>query len=314
MNYRPKKAIDGSGKSKRLVRAKAHIMWVPNDGNAKIRTFLIRPSLLGTLSILMVLCLCAVPLLEKGILSLTEKIADLEDKRERLQAEVVTLAYLRGALREFEEKERRLRSYFGMERYGPLEEFAGGGSQVLHFSDVEAFSGPGRNGAKARRSLEEKVQVLGSNYDALHQLNLELEEIWKFTPSIVPVLQDNARISSGFGWRMNPFTSKKEFHAGIDIVGAAGTKIVAPSWGRVIRAGYDRWLGNYVVLEHLNRIKTIYGHLSKLSVREGEGVKRGDILGTMGNTGLSTDRHLHYGVIVNNRAVDPMQFILDMAG
>ncbi|MFH1490486.1 MAG: M23 family metallopeptidase [Pseudomonadota bacterium] len=297
-----------------MARGKAHIMWVPNDGIGKIRSFLISPSLLGTLSILMVLCLCAVPFLEKGILSLSEKIADLEDKREGLQAEIVTLRYLKGALRDFEEKERRLRTHFGMEQYESLEEIAGGGSQLLHFSGAKFHSDPGKSEEGVEGSLQEKVQVLGANYDVLHQLNLEREKVWELTPSIVPVALDHPRISSGFGWRMNPFTSKQEFHAGIDIIGPKGTKIVAPSGGRVINAGYDRWLGNYVVLEHSNRIKTIYGHLSRLSVQEGEGVKRGDLVGLMGNTGLSTNHHLHYGVIVNNRAVDPMQFILDMAG
>jgi len=142
-------------------------------------------------------------------------------------------------------------------------------------------------------------------------LSLIQEKVWGYTPSIIPVNHVNPRVSSGFGWRKNPFTNSREFHAGIDIIGPKRTMIIAPSRGVVVVKGFDQRLGNYLVLEHNENVKTIYGHLHKVSIEKGMQVKRGETLGLMGNTGLSTSCHLHYGVIVNGRAVDPMQYILD---
>ena len=84
--------------------------------------------------------------------------------------------------------------------------------------------------------------------------------------------------------------------------------------GWVVRTGYDKWLGNYLVMQHGDRIKTIYGHLKEALAHEGDHVRRGDRIGLVGNTGMSTSHHLHYGVIVNNRAVDPLQYVLDLNG
>jgi len=162
--------------------------------------------------------------------------------------------------------------------------------------------------------LPSKLRVLTSNYDVIHQLTNKQEEAWKNTPSIIPLNYKEPRISSGFGWRKNPFTNSLEFHSGIDFIGPNGTKIIAPAFGIVIRQGYDRWLGNYLVLQHANELKTIYGHLKKVMVEERDQVKRGDPVALLGNTGMSTSHHLHYTVIKNNRAVDPMQYILNMNG
>jgi murein DD-endopeptidase MepM/ murein hydrolase activator NlpD len=139
-------------------------------------------------------------------------------------------------------------------------------------------------------------------------------EAWDTTPSILPVELKNPVISSGFGWRKSPFTNKREFHAGIDIIGRTGTPVVAPAAGVVINAGQDRWLGKYLVLQHSEELKTIYGHLHEVSVSKGGRVRRGDLIGRVGNTGLSTSSHLHYSVLERNRAVNPMQYILEVSG
>ena len=73
-------------------------------------------------------------------------------------------------------------------------------------------------------------------------------------------------------------------------------------------------MGNYLVIEHTSKIKTIYGHLEKIVVAENSRVERGQFIGVMGNTGMSTSRHLHYSVVDGNRAVDPMQYVLDARG
>lgn len=129
------------------------------------------------------------------------------------------------------------------------------------------------------------------------------------TPSIWPV---KGPVSSKFGPRISPFTGKKAFHAGVDIIAPRGEKVRAPAKGKVVRASYDTRMGNYIRINHRHGIETTYGHLSKMLVRYGQEVKRGDVLGLVGSTGrFSTGPHLHYQVAVNDKVVDPLQYILD---
>ena len=86
----------------------------------------------------------------------------------------------------------------------------------------------------------------------------------------------------------------------------------APAKGKVVRASYDTRMGNYIRINHRHGIETTYGHLSKMLVRYGQEVKRGDVLGLVGSTGrFSTGPHLHYQIAVNEKVVDPLQYILD---
>lgn len=131
-------------------------------------------------------------------------------------------------------------------------------------------------------------------------------------PMLLPVSAPEAWLSCAFGRRNNPFAPEKsEFHNGVDIAGPWKDPILAPADGRVIRTGKDRLLGNYVKLEHSAEIKTLYGHLATVSVASGDQVKRGDQIGTMGNTGRSTGNHLHYSVSVAGKYVDPLDYIWD---
>jgi murein DD-endopeptidase MepM/ murein hydrolase activator NlpD len=303
-----------------MKSGRSHIIWIPRNGSEKIRKSLIRPSFIRLFSFVVIVCICSVPFLETVLLTLTKRINDLEQKKQELEGEILQLQYVRRKLVRIEQKEKMLRDYFGMERYRSLEQIMGGGGNLnLMLSQLNSHQDKNKgksdkNVVSPNISLPMKLKILNSNYEILNQLILKKQGLWETTPSIVPLALRNPRISSGFGWRKNPFTDKREFHAGIDIVGPKGTKIIAPACGVVITKGYDRWLGNYLVLQHTEEIKTIYGHLNKIPVNKGDRVKRGDLLGFIGNTGMSTSRHLHYGVIVNNRAVDPMQYIMDKRG
>ena len=129
------------------------------------------------------------------------------------------------------------------------------------------------------------------------------------TPSIWPV---KGAITSKFGLRISPFTGKKALHAGIDISAPKGTRIHSPAAGKVVVAGFDARMGKFIRIDHGFGIETTYGHLSKILVTYGTKVQRGDIIGFVGNTGkFSTGPHLHYQVAVNDKVVDPVQYILD---
>ncbi len=132
---------------------------------------------------------------------------------------------------------------------------------------------------------------------------------WASTPSIWPV---NGSITSRFGPRVSPFTGKKALHAGLDIGARRGTEIRAPGSGKVVVAAYDGRMGKFIRIDHGYGIETTYGHLSKILVKYGDRVHRGDLIGLVGSTGkFSTGPHLHYQVAVNDKVVDPIHYILD---
>ncbi|MCX8043661.1 MAG: M23 family metallopeptidase [Desulfobacterota bacterium] len=151
-------------------------------------------------------------------------------------------------------------------------------------------------------------------YDDVHELSATLSKMAKrltCTPTILPVQDDDIWITSWFGWRRSPFTGLKEFHKGLDLSGRRGTPILVTADGTVSEIGTDRFIGNYIVIKHDARYTTVYAHLLQVSVKQGQQVKRGQVIASMGNSGLSTGFHLHYEVIHNNKNVDPYNFILN---
>ncbi len=136
---------------------------------------------------------------------------------------------------------------------------------------------------------------------------LDKKDLLLATPSIWPV---RGFISSGFGWRINPITGGKEFHEGLDIATQSGNPIRAPSNGIVSYAGWESGFGNTVVIDHGYGITTLYGHMSKIEVKTGEIVKRGQTIGLVGDTGFSTGPHVHYQVMINGIPVNPMRYLV----
>jgi len=118
-------------------------------------------------------------------------------------------------------------------------------------------------------------------------------------------------ITSEHGFRLDPYTSDRTLHAGMDIANAEGTPVVAPADGVVVYASPERDYGNVIVLDHGSGIKTRYAHLSEFAVKAGTRVRRGEPIGAMGNTGRSTGTHLHYEVRINGIPENPRKFILE---
>jgi murein DD-endopeptidase MepM/ murein hydrolase activator NlpD len=116
-------------------------------------------------------------------------------------------------------------------------------------------------------------------------------------------------MSSGFGYRSDPFTGAGAMHAGLDFRGPVGTPILAAAKGKVTLAGYNGGYGNTVEITHANGLMTRYAHLSGLNVRPGQNVKRGMQVARMGSTGRSTGSHLHFEVRLNGQAINPRKFL-----
>jgi len=157
--------------------------------------------------------------------------------------------------------------------------------------------------------LNRQTEVESKILEELSTVANEKVEQWGATPSIWPT---KGRITSRFGPRVSPFTGKKALHAGIDIGAPTGTEVRSPATGKVVVAAYDGRMGKFIRIDHGYGMETTYGHLSKIYVKYGDRVQRGDLIGLVGSSGkFSTGPHLHYQVAVNDTVVNPIQFILD---
>jgi murein DD-endopeptidase MepM/ murein hydrolase activator NlpD len=134
-------------------------------------------------------------------------------------------------------------------------------------------------------------------------------------PEGVPVV-GKYMLSSGFGDRIDPFTSQPSFHPGVDIVSELGTPVVSAAKGKVTKINLNSdktGYGNYIEITHPNKISTLYGHLSEILVKENQVLQKGEIIGLVGDTGRSTGPHLHFEVQIDGKAVDPMAIISPIA-
>ncbi len=151
------------------------------------------------------------------------------------------------------------------------------------------------------QGLESRLQTVRSNVDKRNSLAAA-------TPSIWPT---HGWLSSSMGNRSDPFTGEKNFHPGLDISADTGDPVYATADGKITTASMAGNYGNLVVIDHGYGIETRYGHLSAFKVRDGQAVKRGDLLGLVGATGRATSSHLHYEVRANGRILNPLQLLLN---
>ncbi len=151
--------------------------------------------------------------------------------------------------------------------------------------------------------------VLEGLQSRLHDVRYMVEQrnaLAAATPSIWPA---HGWLTSRMGSRRDPVTGGDDFHAGLDIAGEKGQPIYATAAGRVSQAGYQGAYGNLVVVDHGFGLETKYGHLSSFTVKPGQNVKRGDVIGRLGATGRATGYHLHYEVRANGRLLNPLQLL-----
>lgn len=148
-------------------------------------------------------------------------------------------------------------------------------------------------------SLESRLNVVSRTVDRRNALAAA-------TPSIWPA---QGWLSSTMGHRTDPLTGSDDFHAGLDIAGDRGQPVYATAAGTATHVGYQGGYGNLIVLDHGFGLQTRYGHLLNYSVKQGSKVKRGDIIGHVGNTGRSTGYHLHYEVLANGKLLNPLKLL-----
>lgn len=158
--------------------------------------------------------------------------------------------------------------------------------------------------------ITRQLVVQSKSLDEVAELVLRKQEMLASIPAIQPIPnEDLTQTAGGFGWRIHPIHKIQKFHAGMDFTCKQGTPIHSTGDGRVVYAEYGtNGYGMHVVIDHGFDYQTLYAHLSKLEVRRGQKVKRGDVIGRVGNTGLSVGPHLHYEVHRRGEPVDPANY------
>ena len=158
--------------------------------------------------------------------------------------------------------------------------------------------------------LAKQLYVQSKSFDEVINMAKNKEKMLASIPAIQPVAnKDLKRMASGYGYRIDPVYKTKKFHAGMDFSAPTGTEIYATGDGTVVKVKEDnRGYGHHVVIDHGFSYETLYAHLSDIKIKEGDEVKRGEIIGLVGNTGKSVGPHLHYEVRKNGRAVNPINF------
>jgi len=193
----------------------------------------------------------------------------------------------------------RKAGYGGVNRYEQLEGISN--SEILLST------------AKRLDDISSQLVVQSKSYDEVFKLAKEKEKMIASIPAIQPVdFHDLRRIGSLFGYRTDPFYKVTKFHEGIDFTAATGTPIYATGDGVVAEADYNSGgYGNKITINHGYSYETVYAHLSKIKVKKGQKVKRGEIIGLMGNTGKSTAPHLHYEVRKAGTPLNPIYFFFN---
>ncbi len=158
--------------------------------------------------------------------------------------------------------------------------------------------------------LLDDVYLRSYEYENLKNLTSRKLEMLPFIPAIQPIANSELiRMASGYGYRMHPIYKIFKFHSGVDFTAPAGTPVFATGNG-IVEEIYNtrRGSGNTIVIDHGFKYKTSYSHLDGFNVKKGKSVKRGEVIGWVGNTGLSVAPHLHYEVLLNNNAVNPVNY------
>jgi len=192
--------------------------------------------------------------------------------------------------------EQRKAGFGGVNRYKALE----------NFDNSELVI----NTTKRLDVLSKELVIQSKSLDEIAKLAKDKAKLLTAIPAIQPVKNEDLRqVASGFGYRSDPFTKIRKFHAGMDFSARTGTPIYATGDGVVTVADANSsGYGNHIVIRHGYGYETLYGHMSKYKARAGQKVKRGDIIGYVGSTGRSEAPHLHYEVHKNGTVVNPLNF------
>lgn len=180
------------------------------------------------------------------------------------------------------------------------------------FKDLDGYDNSGLmiETAQLIDRVSKAMYIQSKSYDELNKLIKNKEEMLASIPAIMPVAnKDLTRVASGYGMRLHPVYKTYRMHTGMDFTAPIGSDIYCTGDGVVKKTERSgRGYGNHVIVDHGYGYETVYAHMSQINVRKGQKVKRGDILGVVGNSGTSTGPHLHYEVHKNGNKINPVNY------
>jgi murein DD-endopeptidase MepM/ murein hydrolase activator NlpD len=252
----------------------------------------------------------------KDVKAKVPEIASLQKQNEQQKVQLTYLGQrierINQKMSELNEFDRKLKIMTNLDESAGQGPFIGvGGSEPMMLASNSYVNEPVKDMV---RSMHQSLDVLNEDIitgdQVKHKLFQYLEDqkvLLSSTPSIWPT---KGWLSSRFGYRISPFTQRKEMHKGLDISTRLNTPIVAPADGIIIKTGWNGSFGKMISIRHGNGYITKYAHLNKILVKKGQAVKRGDKLGLVGQTGRSTGPHLHYEVHLKGVPVNPLRYIV----
>lgn len=213
-------------------------------------------------------------------------------------------------LNQLQERDNNIyRAYFEANPIPDEQRKAGfGGANRYQYLDGYDNSVLIKDVTKKMDILSKQIAVQSKSLDEIVELAKEKETMLASIPAIMPVKKEDSYVSSGFKYRMHPILKIRKMHKGMDFTAPTGTPIYATGDGVVSLAQRSATFGKVVFIDHGFGYRTVYAHMSRFATRKGRKVKRGDIIGYVGNTGRSVAPHLHYEVHKNGIAVNPINF------
>lgn len=246
---------------------------------------------------------------------LRREISQMEGKFQQLNGQMDLMSKVLTNIQERDAGVHRV--VFGMD---PIDQDiwnAGVGGHDAH-PELSAFNISGTTIEKSIDKVEQlsrQLALQSKSLDTIQRLAYTQQSMLASIPSIKPVRADLVQKSidalSGFGYRIHPIHKYRKFHAGVDFPARVGTPIQAPGDGQVVETGWHQGYGNCVRISHGYGYETLYGHMNKITVRKGEKIKKGEKIGEVGDTGLSTAPHLHYEVHYKGKPINPINFCMD---
>jgi len=297
-----------------MLRKGFSVVIVPEDTGKIIKKWVSRRkviSVLSALSLFSILFLVftvgyfKVKVDHRRLGELTRENARLEAKIRSLQSSVETI---KGQLSEVVRTDENIRLIFDLPSIHPaIREVGIGGPS---FGSMEIETPLNKTLSVLEHDVDKilrQMELENASFSDVHEKLLDRKDILDQTPSIIPV---EGFVTSGLGLRRDPFTGMVTMHEGIDISAPRGTPVIAPASGTVVECGWERGMGNYIIIDHGNSLKSYYGHLNLLKVRQGQSVDRFDVIGLVGSSGRSTGPHLHYEIKKYGRVVNPAEFFV----
>lgn len=184
------------------------------------------------------------------------------------------------------------------------------------FSEIDGLEISALVAETSRRidQLTHRLYVQSLSFDEVYRMASSKKERMDHVPAIMPLAKNSCSVISGFGTRYHPILHYRRMHTGVDLSAKTGTPIYATGDGVVKVAGRSDELGGYgvaVLIDHGFGYKSLYAHMSEVKVRQGQSVKRGELLGLVGSTGLASGPHCHYEVWLNGNKVNPIYYFFN---